>query len=221
MRLQSVFAYLFLAFSLVSFYGCTTVPGFIADQTWSKNYALMEGVQANDPAIVDGDLKTIGQSQYTEASSDAVQSSHASSESVILLPVSQSLHRIVMHSSNVKAFDIWVSDNQGRWERIKEIKNVQQEIIDVRLNRAVRTAGVKIRIRRTSDDAELRQKNTQRVRGWRIFTGHVKAPAKISEIELYGFASKQDVENVQGAIFQEDVDEKEADEKELDELLEF
>jgi hypothetical protein len=216
MRLQSAFAYLFLAFSLVSFYGCTTVPGFIADQTWSKNYALMEGVQANDPAIVDGDLKTIGQSQYTEASSDAVQSSHASSESVILLPVSQSLHRIVMHSSNVEAFDIWVADNQGRWGRIKEIKSVEQEVIDVRLNRAVRTSGVKIRIRRTSDDAELRQKNIQRVRGWRVYTGHVKAPAKISEIELYGFTSKQDTEDVQNAI-----SEEEADAKELDELLEF
>ena len=221
MRLQSTFTYLFLAFSLVSFYGCTTVPGFIAEQTWSENYALMEGVQANDPAIVDGDLKTIGQSQYAEASSDVVQSSHASSESVILLPASRSIHRIVMHSSNVKAFDIWVSDNQGRWGRIKEIKSVKQEIIDVRLNRAVRTAGVKIRIRRTSDDAELRQKNIQRVSGWRIYTGHVKAPAKISEIELYGFASKQDAEDVQNVISQEEADEEEADEKELDELLEF
>jgi mannose/fructose/N-acetylgalactosamine-specific phosphotransferase system component IIB len=216
MRLQSAFAYLFLAFSLVSFYGCTTVPGFIADQTWSKNYALMEGVQANDPAIVDGDLKTIGQSQYAEASSDMVQSHHASSESVIFLPDPQSIHRIVMHSSNVEAFDIWVADNQGRWGRIKEIKSVEQEVIDVRLNRAVRTSGVKIRIRRTSDDAELRQKNIQRVRGWRVYSGHVKAPAKISEIELYGFTSKQDTEDVQNAI-----SEEEADAKELDELLEF
>ena len=216
MKLQSTFAYLFLAFSIVSFYGCTTVPGFIADQTWSENYALMAGVQANDPAIVDGDLKTIGQSQYAEASPDVIQSSHASSESVILLPVPQTIHRLVIHSSNVEAFDIWVADNQGRWGRIKEIKSVQQNVIDVRLNRAVRTAGVKIRIRKTSDDAELRQKNIQRVRGWRIYSGHIRAPAKISEIELYGFASKQDAEDVQNAISQE-----EADEQELDELLEF
>ena len=216
MRLQPTFAYLFLAFSLVSFYGCTTVPGFIADQAWSENYALMEGVQANDPAIVDGDPKTIGQSQYVEASPDVVQSAHASSESVIFLPVPQTIHRVVIHSSNMEAFDIWIADNQGRWERIKEIKSIQQKIIDVRLNRAVRTTGVKIRIRKTSDDAELRQKNIQRVRGWRIYSGHVRAPAKISEIELYGFASKQDVEEAQSVMTQE-----EADEKELDELLEF
>ena len=120
MRLQSIFVYLFLAFSFVSLYGCTA--GLIADQTWSENYALMEGVQANDPAIVDGDLKTIGQSQYVEASADIIQSHHASSESVILLPVSKSIHRVVVHSSNLKAFDIWVADNQGRWERIKEMK---------------------------------------------------------------------------------------------------
>ena len=216
MKLQSTLAYLFLAFSIISSYGCATVPNFIGEQTWSENYALLEGVQANDPAIVDGDVKTIGQSQYAEASSDAVQSSHASSESVILLPAPQSIHRIVMHSSNVEAFDIWVADNQGRWGRIKEIKSVEEAVTDVRLNRAVHTAGVKIRIRRTSDDAELRQKNTQRVRGWRVYTGHVKAPAKISEIELYGFVSKQDAEDVENAISQEA-----ADEKELDELLEF
>ena len=214
MRFQSTLAYLFLAFSPVAFYGCTT--GIIAEQTWSENYALMEGVQANDPAIVDGDLKTIGQSQYVEPSSDVVQSHHAASESVILLPVSRFIHRVVVHSSNVKAFDIWVADNQGRWERVKELKSVKQKVIDVRLNRAVRATGVKVRIVRTTDDAELRQKNIQRIRGWRIYSGHVRAPAKISEIELYGFASKEDVENAQKVI-----SEEEADEKELDELLEF
>lgn len=216
MKIQSTLAHLILGLSIVLFNGCVAGPGFIAEQTWSENYSLMEGVQANDPAIVDGDLKTIGQSQYAEASSDTVQSNHASSESVILLPAPQSIHRVVMHSSNVKAFDIWVADNQGRWGRIKEIKGIDQGFTDVRLNRAVRTAGIKIRIRRTSDDAELRQKNIQRVRGWRIYTGHVNAPAKIAEIELYGFVSKQDMEDVENVISQE-----EADEKELDELLEF
>ena len=216
MKIQSTLAHLILGLSIVLFNGCVAGSGFIAGQTWSENYSLMEGVQANDPAIVDGDLKTIGQSQYAEASSDAVQSNHASSESVILLPAPQSIHRVVMHSSNVTAFDIWVADNQGRWGRIKEVKGIDQEVTDVRLNRAVRTAGIKIRIRRTSDDAELRQKNIQRVRGWRIYTGHVNAPAKIAEIELYGFVSKQDMEDVENVISQE-----EADEKELDELLEF
>ena len=214
MRFQSIPAYLFLAFVPIAFYGCTT--GLITEQTWSTNYALLEGVQANDPAIVDGDLKTVGQSQYVEASSDIVQSHHASSESVIFLPVAKSIHRVVVHSPNVKAFDIWVADNQGRWERVKEIKSVKQKVTDVRLNRAVRTTGIKVRIVRTSDDAELRQKNIQRIRGWRIYSGHVRAPAKISEIELYGFASKEDVEEPPSAISQE-----EADEKELDELLEF
>ena len=213
MKLQSTFAHLFLTFSLVSLYGCTA--GLIADQTWSENYALLEGVQANDPAIVDGDLKTVGQSQYAEVSAD-IQSYQAFSESVIFLPDPQSIHRVVLHSSNVEAFDIWTADNQGRWGLIKEIKSVKQKVTDVRLNRAVRTAGVKIRIRRTSDDAELRQKNLQRVRGWVFYKGHIRAPAKISEIQLYGFASKRDVEDVENAISQE-----EAEEKELDELLEF
>ena len=213
MRLQSTLAYFFLAFSPVTFYGCT---GIIAQQTWSENYALMEGVQANDPAIVDGDVKTVGQSQYVELSSDAVQSFHASSESVILLPIRRSIHRVVVHSSNVTAFDIWVADNQGRWERVKEIKSVNQKVIDVRLNRALPTTGVKIRINRTTDDAALRQKNTVRRGQWVSYRGHLRAPAKISEIELYGFTSKEDVEEAPSTI-----SEEEADEKELDELLEF
>lgn len=214
MKLQSTFAYLFLAFSLLSSYGCAT--GLITEQTWSENYALTEGVQANDPAIVDGDLNTIGQSQYVEPSSDVVQSHHASSESVIFLPTPKSIHRVVVHSSNMEAFDIWVADNQGRWGRVKEIKSIKQKVIDVRLNRAVRTTGVKIRVRRTSDDAELRQKNIERRGFVTVYRGHVRAPAKISEIELYGFASKQDVQEAQSALSQE-----EADEKELDELLEY
>ena len=213
MKLQSTSAHLFLTFCLVSLCGCTA--GLIADQTWSENYALLEGVQANDPAIVDGDLKTVGQSQYAEVSAD-IQSYQAFSESVIFLPDPQSIHRVVLHSSNVEAFDIWTADNQGRWGLIKEIKSVKQKVTDVRLSRAVRTAGVKIRIRRTSDDAELRQKNLQRVRGWVFYKGHIRAPAKISEIQLYGFASKRDMEDAENAISQE-----EAEEKELDELLEF
>ena len=86
MKIQSTFAHLSLVLTIVLFNGCVAGSGFIAEQTWSENYSLMEGVQANDPAIVDGDLKTIGQSQYAEASSDTVQSNHASSESVILCP---------------------------------------------------------------------------------------------------------------------------------------
>ena len=112
MKRESTLLYLFLMFSAVSFWGCAATPAFIADQTWSENYAGMEGVQSNDPAVVDGDLKTIGQSQYVEPSSDIVQSHHASTESVILLPAPQSIHRVVLHSSNVEAFDIWVADNQ-------------------------------------------------------------------------------------------------------------
>ena len=214
MKIHSAFVCLLLALSLIPSYGCVT--GIITEQTWSENYAIMEGVQANDPAVVDGDLNTIGQSQYVEPSSDVVQSHHASSESVIFLPSPKSIHRVVVHSSNMEAFDIWVADNQGRWGRVKEIKSIKQKVIDVRLSRAVRTTGVKIRVRRTSDDAELRQKNIERRGMVTVYRGHVRAPAKISEIELYGFSSKEDVENPQNAL-----SEEEADEKELDELLEF
>jgi hypothetical protein len=213
MKFQSTATYLFLSFSIVSSYGCAAIQGFSAGQEWSENYALIEGAQANDPAVIDGNVRTIGQSQQVEISADVVQSHHASSESVVLLPEPKSIHRVVVRSSNLEAFDIWVTDNQGRWDRVKEIKNTKNQVSDVRLGRAVHTAGVKIRIRRTSDDAQQRHKNVRRVRQFRVYTGNVRALAQIAEIELYGFVSKDDKANT--------LSQKERDEKELDELLEF
>lgn len=68
----------------------------------------------------------------------------------------------------------------------------KKKVIDIRLNRTVYTSGVKVRVRRTSDDAGQRRKNVRNVRGWRVYSGNVKAAAKIAEIELYGFVSESD-----------------------------
>ena len=222
MKFQSTVTYLFLVCSIISSYGCAGLQGLSAGQAWSDNYALMEGTQANDPAIIDGDLKTIGKSQYVESSSGTIRGMMAPSDSIVLLPETKSLHRLVVHSSNLQAFDIWVSDPQGRWEKIKEIKSNKSKVIDVRLNRTVRTTGVKLRIRRTSDDAEQRHKNLRREGGgFRTWSGNIRAVAKIAEVELYGFVSKDSAEDVPNAPAQNAPSKEEEDEKELDELLEF
>ena len=183
--------------SVSSSVGCSAFLRLSAEQNWSKNFVLAEGVRANDPAIIDGNLRTLGQSQYVESAGDVVLSAGSQSESVITLPEPKSIHRIVIHSSNLQAFDVWVTDSQGRWEKIKEIQSTKKKkVIDLRLNRTVYTSGIKIRVRRTSDDAAQRRKNVQNVRGWRVFSGKTNAPAKIGEIELYGFVSAAEAEIV-------------------------
>ena len=215
MKVQSTIAGLFLALSIVSSYGCSTLQGFSAEQAWSNNFVLAEGVRSNDPAIIDGNVRTVGQSQYVESTGDAILSFGSQSESIVTLPEPKSIHRVVIHSPNLQAFDIWTTDAQGRWEKIKEVQSNKKKIIDLRLNGTVYTSGVKVRVRRTSDDAGQRRKNVQNVRGWRVYSGKTNAPAKIAEIELYGFVSKEDAEN---ALSQE---QDSADQKELDEFDKF
>ena len=192
MNFQSALVVLTIMFVMMSSYGCAGIQGFSAEQQWSNNFVLADGVRANDPAIIDGNVRTVGQSQYVESTGDMIMSYGSQSESIVTLPEPKSLHRVIIHSSNLQAFDIWTTDSQGRWEKIKEVESNKKKIIDIRLNRTVYTSGVKIRVRRTSDDANQRRRNVQNVRGWRTFSGKINAPAKISEIELYGFVSKSD-----------------------------
>ncbi len=213
MTLRLQICYLFIGLSVILICGCAALQGISAGQQWSENYALLEGVRANDPAIIDGNIKTVGQSQYVESSSGTISSFATQSESIIILPEPKSIHRIVIHSANLNTFDLWVMDSQGRWEKIKEIKSNKKPVIDLRLNRTVYTAGIKIRVRRTSADAALRRQNVQRVGGWRLYSGKTHALAKIAEIELYGFIPKGDKVDVPS--------QEELDEKELEELLKF
>ena len=194
MNLQSTTIVFLVMLSIASSYGCAGLQGFSAEQQWSSNFVLADGVRANDPAIIDGNVRTVGQSQYVESTGDMVMSFGSQSESIVTLPEPKSLHRVVIHSPNLQAFDIWTTDSQGRWEKIKEVESNKKKIIDIRLNRTVYTSGIKIRVRRTSDDAGQRRKNVQNMRGWRVYSGKVNAPAKIAEVELYGFVSKIDAE---------------------------
>ena len=189
MNLQSTMTLLLIAAIIASSTGCASIA---VKQAWSSNFALADGTTANDPAIIDGNVATLGQSQYVEATGDAIMGMGAQSEAVILLPEPKSIHRVVIRSPNLRAFDIWINDAQGRWEKIKEVESNKKPVIDLRLNRTVYTSGIKVRVRRTSDDAQQRRKNVRNVRGWMVYSGNTNAPAKIAEIELYGFVSEPD-----------------------------
>lgn len=211
MNLQFTAIVLVAMLLIVSSSGCVT-----AKQAWSSNFVLADGVSSNDPAIIDGNVNTIGQSQYVETTGDAIMNMESQSESIILLPEPKSIHRVVIHSPNLRAFDIWITDSQGRWEKIKEVESNKQKIVDLRLNRTVHTSGVKVRVRRTSDDAGQRRKNVRNVRGMYVYSGKVNAPAKIAEIELYGFVSQPDEPH---DVPEESTGSKDEEFDEIDELL--
>ena len=214
MTLRLQICHLFVGLSIISIYGCAALQGISAKQERSENYALTEGVQTNHPVIIDGNIGTVGQSQYVESSSNIMSGAGTPSECVVLLPEPKSIHRVVIHSPNLVTFSLWAMDQQRRWEKIKEIKSNKKKVIDVRLNRAVYTTGIKIRVLRTSDDTVLRRQNVVNLGGgWRSWRGKVRAPAKIGEIELYGFIPKGDNVDVPS--------QEELDDKEVEELLKF
>jgi hypothetical protein len=190
MKFLATIKILFLFFFFASvIIGCKTLSMLTTPQEWSANYALADGVEANDPAFIDGDLNTIGKSRFPEEAVESLQ--FPLSEALVILPERKSIHRIVIHSPNLQVFDIMARDDSGGWEKIKEVKSKKKETADIRVSTI--TDGIRVRVRRTSDDAAERRKNTTRGVGMIWIRGNIRASADISEIELYGYADKTDI----------------------------
>ncbi len=171
-------------------------------QQWSQNYAIMPGVKSNVPAIIDGNFETVGQSQAKKSSGDLVVDMKLPSEAIIYLPNKKTIFRVVIYSSNLQDFQLMALDSMGEWDKIHEQRSNKAPIIDIRLKRSVTTNGVKLVVRKTADDAARKRKNLKLERenevtadgkvrrGRQVYKlyGPLKAPAKIAEMELYGYA---------------------------------
>ena len=176
-------------------YGCSL------SQQWSENYAILPGVTASDPAIIDGNSETIGQSQRKKGSGSVVTDLDIPSEAIVYLPEKKSLYRIVIHSTNLEEFELLAFNSRGEWDKIYDQRSNKNPIIDIRLNKAVTTTGIKLIVHRTTEDAARRRENVQirrenvevaegQVRRGRYryrITGPTTALAKIAEVELYGY----------------------------------
>ncbi len=172
-------------------------------QKWSENYALLPGVTASDPSFIDGRPETIGESQRKKRSGNAVTDLDIPSEAIIHLPEKKSLYRIVIHSTNLEEFELMAFNSRGEWDKIHDQRSNKDPVIDIRLNKGVTTTGIKLIVHRTTEDAARRRENVQirrenvevaegQVRRGRYryyITGPTTALAKISEIELYGYAT--------------------------------
>ena len=177
--------------------------GCVIGQQWSENYALQPGVTASDPTFIDGKPETVGQSQRKKSSGSALTDLNIPSEAIIHLPEKRSIYRIVIHSTNLEEFEVQAFNSLGEWQKIYDRRTNKDRVIDIRLNKFVTTTGIKLLVRRTTDDAARRRENLKlkrenvetsdgnRRRGRYLYhlTGPTTALAKISEIELYGYAN--------------------------------
>ena len=172
-------------------------------QKWSENYSLLPGVTASDPAFIDDNPETIGQSQRKKGSGSVGTDLDIPSEAIVYLPEKKSIYRIVIHSTNLEEFEVHAFNSRGEWDKIYDQRTNRDPIIDIRLNKVATTSGIKVVVRRTTEDAarkrenvQIRRENVQTSDGnirrgrYRIFvTGPTTALAKIAEIELYGYAT--------------------------------
>lgn len=174
----------------------------VVGQQWSENYALLDGVNANDPVIVDGDLNTVGQSQLKKGSGSFDLDRWQNSESIIILPEKKKIYRVTIHSSNLQDFQLLALNTIGEWDVVHDQQHNKEKVIDIRLKRFVATDGIKLLVRKTTDDKVRRRQNSKierenemtsdgKVRkGSYVYkiTGPQTAPAKIAEIRLFGYA---------------------------------
>jgi len=198
---------LFTAFACLSMaIGCGVMA---TKQEWSDNYALMEGVRATSPAMIDGNVRTMGETAFPEGSQGYAGVSPAS-EAIITFPDKKTIRRIVIHAENLQEFDVFADKGNGDWRVIKEFNSVKTNPVDFTVVTAFPTDRIRIRVLATSDDAEVRRQQRARSGGSDRFSGNRRAPGKINEIEIYGYKTGEEAAT-------EKVEEQR--ESELDELL--
>ncbi len=189
----------------LSMLGC----GIIAKQEWSKNYASIAGVRATNAKMIDGNIRTFGETAFREGSQDTFGPA-PTSQAVVLLPDRKVIRRVVIHSDNLKKFTVYADKGNEDWEIIKEVNNVASSPIDLFVNAPFPTDKIRIRVLGTTDDAALRRGQRRR-NFWA--SGNRRAAAKIYEIELYGY---QAATGAAAAKAEESADQNE---DELDQLL--
>ena len=155
--------------------GCASglVRGLVSAQTWSENYALLDGVTCTSPEMIDGNLETVGRSPH---------------RIFITLPERRSIHRIVIRGTNIEDVIVYAGIGSGEdWKKEKQIKNNRQPTIDMRVTMA--TDKIRLVVGGTFDDQ--RQAGRYSPRYDAMVGRRVKRGTPIAqEIEIYGFADK-------------------------------
>lgn len=207
-RISTYISLLIFSFLII---GCSAL---FSVQEWSDNYALMDGARATSPQMIDGKLETVGETLFSSGTQRRLV--RGGSEVVVTLPEKKRIHRIVIHADNLKHFIIYADKGGGiidgsDWQYVKEEQGVKGNPIDLRVMIPYSTDRIRVRVLKTTEDAQLaREKNTRL--GGITFVSTTGAPGKIREIEIYGYktAEKAKADDI-----------TESREKELDDLLDL
>lgn len=189
--------FLFIVFSI----GCQAV---LTEQEWSENYALLEGVSSTNPQMIDGDIATIGETQRLSNQRFAGWGTGVS----IKLPEKKNIRKIVIHSDNIKKLIIY-ADKGGTalsntdWTIIKEVRGIKKYPIVIPILHSFPIDHLRIVVSDTSDDGiQRRKENAQYYRDTSTRERQLMQnnfsnrnfrrsfPARIGEIELYGYKAK-------------------------------
>ncbi|MCG9127856.1 hypothetical protein JT359_09695 [Candidatus Poribacteria bacterium] len=212
MFLKTITIFSLITISVFLIVGCSVL---LSEQEWSENYALIEGTNASSPQVIDGNMNTIGESTFPVGANTNFGSNPAS-EVVITLPEEKVIRRIVIHSDNIKTFDIFADKggiiNDTDWKLIKDVKSVKTNPIEIPVLVPFPTRQIRIRILSTTDDAGLSRAQRARSGNFRQYGQNRRAQAKIREIELFGYKTAEQTKESTAA---------ENREQELDDLLDL
>lgn len=165
--------------------GCS--PKMLMTSVPSVNLATLPGTQSNHPAFIDGDTKTSGQTTFPDNPAGAYREITPPSEAYVLLPGVFTISKVVIHSEDLIGFDLYVEDPSQGMKLVGKYDGQTGPVIEAKMRGVTRASGVRIRIRKTSNDAETRRRNTRvGTFGGMYITGDTRAPATISEIEVIG-----------------------------------
>ena len=190
--------------------GCSAL---FLKQELSENYSLLEGTMATSPQMIDGNINTIGETTFPTGN-DATFGSNPASEVIITLPEKKLIRKVVVHTDNLKTFDIFVDQgsviNDTDWKLIKEVKSVKTSPIEIPVLFSMPTSRIRLRVLSTTDDANLKRTQRARSGGFRTSGQNRRAVGKIREIELFGYKTAEKTQIDTAADTRE---------KELDDLL--
>lgn len=194
--------FLIFLFSLVVLTtGCHVL---LSEQEWSENYTQLDGTRATSPQMIDGNYHTVGITQPFSAP-QGIYRFNAGSEVIITLPEKKSIRKIVIHSDNIKEFNLY-ADKGGTslrdtdWQVIKEVKSVKSYPLEISIPFAFPTDRIRLVVLDTANDASLwrraKAKFYQGDMSLLTFGGVAEfrrsIAGRISEIEIYGFKSAEE-----------------------------
>lgn len=196
--------FLLLLFCFVVFtVGCHIL---LSEQEWSANYALLEGTHSTSPKMIDGDLNSVGQTKHP-VGPGKLYGSGTATEVIITLPEKKTIRKIVIHSDNIMKFLVY-ADKGGTihsdtdWQLLKEIKMVRTNPVVIPIFESSPFARFRLAVLGTSDAGSLARKDKAehsakaeeaRRKGEQAPNKPEKHyPARINEIEFFGYKSAQE-----------------------------